>query len=232
MNRSHLGDKLQSLLGLQHPAVAVAFMDRLPAGISRVPTPGPASCSYWKLASDGATFYTTADDHQNCTIGAYTHGVKLAAEKSKELQATLAQMIGLNYLQEEEIPRVPHREESFEFAAYSPLKESPFDPQIVLIRGNAKHLMLLTEAAARAGIGADCIMMRPTCAVLPQALQRGQVTPSLGCIGNRVYTELGDDELYCAIPGSQIGQVVAELEKIVSANDALKEFHKARCAGA
>jgi uncharacterized protein (DUF169 family) len=232
MNRSHLGDKLQSLLGLQHPAVAVAFMDRLPAGISRVPTPGPASCSYWKLASDGATFYTTADDHQNCTIGAYTHGVKLAAEKSKELQATLAQMIGLNYLQEEEIPRVPHREESFEFAAYSPLKESPFDPQIVLIRGNAKHLMLLTEAAARSGIGADCIMMRPTCAVLPQALQRGQVTPSLGCIGNRVYTELGDDELYCAIPGSQIGQVVAELEKIVSANDALKEFHKARCAGA
>jgi len=92
--------------------------------------------------------------------------------------------------------------------------------------------MLLAEASGRAGVEAGPMMMRPTCAVLPQVLQTGQATASVGCIGNRVYTGLGDDEMYCAIPGSRIGEVVAELEKIVAANNGLKEFHKARSANA
>ena len=76
------------------------------------------------------------------------------------------------------------------------------------------------------------MMIRPTCAVIPQVLRMGETTPSLGCIGNRVYTGLEDGEMYCAIPGDQIGHVVSELEKIVAANEALKEFHKARCGSA
>lgn len=144
----------------------------------------------------------------------------------------LSQMIGLNYLRETKILHIPHREQAFAFAAYAPFKDSPFEPEIVLIRGNAKHLMLLTEAIARAGVGADSMIMRPTCTVLPQVLQTGQANSSLGCIGNRVYTGLGDDELYGAIPGARVEQVVAELEKIMAANDALKEFYKARPANA
>jgi len=232
LNHSELGNKLGSLLELQHPAVAISFMDSAPAGVARVKKSGPAGCSYWKLASDGETFYTTGDDHQNCPIGAYTHGVQLGPEKSKELEGMLGQMIGMNYLQEAEIPRIPHRESAFAFAAYSPLREAPFEPQVVLIRGNAKHLMLLAEAAARAGVESGPMMMRPTCAVLPQVLQSGQATASVGCIGNRVYTGLGDDEMYSAIPGAKIAEVVAELEKIVAANAGLKEFHKARSATA
>jgi len=232
LNLSELGKKLESLLGLQHAAVAISFLEKPPVGVSRVRRPGPAGCSYWKMASDGETFYTAGEDHQNCVIGAYTHGVELGPEKASELQGTLSQMVSLEYLQEKEIPRVPHREETFVYAAYAPLKESPFEAQIVLIRGNAKQLMLLMETSARAGGGSDSTMIRPTCAVIPQVLRTGKTTPSLGCIGNRVYTELGDGEMYCAIPGNQLGQVVAELEKIVAANEALKEFHKARGASA
>lgn len=231
MNRSDLGNKLHNLLDLQYPAVAIAFMDKPPSGVAQVKSPEPASCSYWKLASDGETFYTTTEHHQNCTIGAYTHAVKLTPDKSEELRATLTQMISSNYLEEQEIPWISHRSEPFEVAAYSPLRESPFDPQVVLIRGNAKHLMLLTEAAGRAGVGGESIMMRPTCAVLPHAIQTEHATPSFGCVGNRVYTGLDDNELYYAIPGSQLERVVAELEKIVSANNKLQEFHKARAAG-
>ncbi|MGH9741022.1 MAG: DUF169 domain-containing protein [Candidatus Acidiferrum sp.] len=230
VNRSELGNKLESLLRLQHAPIAISFMARPPSGVSRVKRPGPAGCSYWKMASDGETFYTTAEDHQNCTIGAYTHGVTLGPEKAKELQGTLSEMIRLDYLQEKEIPRVAHREEKFEIAAYGPLSATPFEAQIVLIRGTAKHLMMLAEAAARAGVGADSTMIRPTCAVIPQVLKSWQATLSMGCIGNRVYTELEDGEAYYAVAGAQIGQVVAELEKIVAANDALKEFHKPRCA--
>jgi uncharacterized protein (DUF169 family) len=229
---SDLGKKLDGLLGLQHAAVAIAFMDAAPAGVARVKKAGPAGCSYWKLASNGETFYTTGEDHQNCTIGAYTHGVTLGAEKSNELKTMIGQMIRMNYLQESEIPRIPHRESDFAFAAYSPLRGAPFEPQVILIRGNARHLMLLAEASSRAGVGADSVMIRPTCAVIPQVLKTGQATASVGCIGNRVYTGLGDDELYCAIPAAKIAEIVAELEKIVAANNGLLEFHKARAASA
>ncbi|MGA8554922.1 MAG: hypothetical protein WB630_10935 [Candidatus Acidiferrales bacterium] len=41
---------------------------------------------------------------------------------------------------------------------------------------------------------------------------------------------MNNDELYYAIPGLRIAEVVAALKKIVAANQALESFHQARCA--
>src|ERR1700712_1922042 len=100
MDYAEVGADLQKLLGIQRQAVAISFLDKAPVGVSQVKAPQPASCSYWKLASDGEVFYTTAADQQNCVIGAYTHGVPLSPEKTTELHATLGQMISLKYLKE------------------------------------------------------------------------------------------------------------------------------------
>jgi uncharacterized protein (DUF169 family) len=228
MNYAEIGTDLQKFLKTERQAVAVSFLETPPAGVPRVQSSQPASCSYWKLASDGEVFYTTAADQQNCVIGAYTHGVPLLPEKTTELHATLGQMIGLNYLQQEEIPQIPHRAEPFHVAVYSPLALSPCDPQAVIIRGNAQHIMLLAEAAARAGIVSDAPTMRPTCAFLPATLQTGHANPSFACIGNRVYTDMAAGELYYAVPGSRIADVVAQLATIVSANEALEAHHRDR----
>jgi len=64
---------------------------------------------------------------------------------------------------------------------------------------------------------------------IPAALTHG-VVMSAGCIGNRVYTEIGDDELYAAIPGRDIERVCSELQTIVNANIALEEHHRGRKA--
>ena len=45
---------------------------------------------------------------------------------------------------------------------------------------------------------------------------------------NRVDTGLGDDELYLAVPGSAIEQVLGELNTIIDANIELEKFHNAR----
>src|SRR2546427_245687 len=83
--------------------------------------------------------------------------------------------------------------------------EAPFDADVVLVRGNAKQMMFIAEAAGAVGLsGGSALMGRPTCAMIPAAMQGGYVTTSLGCIGNRVYTGLGDDEFYAAIPGSKL----------------------------
>lgn len=54
------------------------------------------------------------------------------------------------------------------------------------------------------------------------------VVGSSGCIGNRVYTEIADDDMYVAIRGSDLEKVVGELETISNANDDLREFHRTR----
>ena len=71
-------------------------------------------------------------------------------------------------------------------------------------------------------------MGRPTCAVLPESIQSGKTAASFGCIGNRVYTGLGDDEGYYAIPGARISDVAGKLATIVEANRQLQAFHQAR----
>ena len=89
--------------------------------------------------------------------------------------------------------------------------------------------LLLAEAAQGAGVaGGGATMGRPTCAVLPEALQSERTATSFGCIGNRVYTGLGDDEGYYAIPGSKISDVVEKLAVIVEANRQLETFHRSR----
>jgi uncharacterized protein (DUF169 family) len=80
----------------------------------------------------------------------------------------------------------------------------------------------------RAGSGGALPLLgRPTCMALPASLETGTVS-SLGCIGNRVYTGLGEDELYVAVPGADLEKVATALSTIVSANRALEEYAKGR----
>src|SRR5262249_60615042 len=99
------------------------------------------------------------------------------------------------------------------------------EPEVVLVCGNAKQIMLLTEAAQAAGAGTEAPLMgRPTCAAVPTVLRTQRGAASLGCIGNRVYTEMADDELYLALPGGQVGPVGEKLATIVNANRELEDY--------
>jgi uncharacterized protein (DUF169 family) len=141
-------------------------------------------------------------------------------------------MIQLGYLRSEEVPNIPRRDEPFGVAVYAPLDQAPTEPDVVLVRGNARQVMLLEEAAQAAGTGGGAALMgRPTCAALPAAVRTCRGVASLGCIGNRVYTDLGDDELYYALPGRHVAAVVEKLATIVNANRELEKYHRARAAG-
>jgi uncharacterized protein (DUF169 family) len=231
MDLNAQGNKLRDLLGLQLQPVAVSFSPTAPEGIQHVQASGPSSCAYWKFAAEGNTFYTKAVDHLNCTIGAHTHGVEMPPEKGKELESMIGEMVKLNYLRMEEVPAIPRRDGAFGVAVYAPLSEATFDPDVVIVRGNARQIMLVAEAAKAANIEHDAVAMgRPTCAMIPAAMQSGHGTSSLGCIGNRVYTGLTDSELYFTIPGSKVAEVVDKLEVICNANQALETFHREHAA--
>jgi uncharacterized protein (DUF169 family) len=223
--------QLHDLLGLRTAPVAVAFRPSAPAGIPHLDAAGPSGCSYWKRAAAGQTFFTEANDHYNCPIGAYTHGVELPPERMQELQSVLGTMFSLNYVRQEEIPAIPRRAEAFGVAIYAPLVDASFEPDVVLVCGNARQVMLLSEAAQAAEVGATAPLMgRPTCAAIPEAMRSQHGVASLGCIGNRIYTGLGDDELYFALPGKHLNTVVDKLATIVEANRQLESYHRTRMA--
>ncbi|MBI3823383.1 MAG: DUF169 domain-containing protein [Planctomycetes bacterium] len=221
--------QLQELLALKTAPVAVAFLAKAPANVPRASAAGPSSCTYWKRAAEGQTFYTEAADQLNCPIGAYTHGVDMPAAQQQELQGVVATMVSLGYLRMAEVPGIPKRDQPFGVAVYAPLKKTPVEPDVILVTGNARQMMLLEEAAQSAGVGGGAPLMgRPTCAALPAAMKSQKGIASLGCIGNRVYTEMSDDELYYALPGKHLAAVVGKLAEIVNANRELEKYHRAR----
>ncbi len=226
-----MSEQLQQLLNLETASVAVTFHDTQPDSISRVEKTEASGCTYWRRAAEGKTFYTEASDHYNCPIGCYTHNVELPPAQMEELENTLGLMGELGYITMEEVPGIPRRETSFKSAVYSPLADASDTPDVVIISGTPRQMMLLMEAATAAGIGTENgVMGRPTCAAIPAVIQSRRSVSSLGCIGNRVYTALSDDDFYFAFPGEHIDVLVEKLETIVNANRALEEYHQQRQA--
>ena len=126
---------------------------------------------------------------------------------------------------------MPRRQGGFGVTLYAPLADTTWEPDVIVVCGNPRQMMLLAEATQAAAVGSHSgLMGRPTCAAIPEVLRTGRSAASLGCIGNRVYTGLADDELYFALAGRGLGKVVEKLAAIVLANQELEKYHRARRA--
>jgi uncharacterized protein (DUF169 family) len=235
-NYRDIEQSLTQCLDLRTRPVGVKFLETPPAGVPQFRGTEPSGCSFWRLAAAGKTFYTLPSDHYNCPIGSHTHNIQLPPERSKELDQTLSFIVGIGYLKMEEVPGIPRLARTPGAVVYAPLGDAPrnasssqpLDPDVVLVACTPRQAMLIEEAAMRAGSAAKFpILGRPTCAAIPAAITQG-VVASAGCIGNRVYTGLKDDELYVAIPGRDLGRVTEEIKTIAAANAQLAEYHSAR----
>lgn len=215
-------------LALRTGPVAVKFRDVPLAGIPKFTGTEPSGCSFWRLAAEGRTFYTVPSDHYNCSMGAHTHNIPLPQDRSQELTQALSLMTSIGYLKMEEVPGIARLPQTPGVVIYAPLGDSPLDPDVVVFAGKPARLMLLQEAALRAGAAAQTPLLgRPTCMALPVAMSSGAVM-STGCIGNRVYTDLAEDELYVVVPGKDLVRIARELDTIADANSKLFDYHRAR----
>jgi len=168
------GTRLIALLGNGAQVVAIQLAATPPSGLKRVSSAEPAGCGYWRLAAEGRAFYTEASDHFQCPVGAIVHGIVPPPEVAAQLQALLDTMGSIGYIRPDEAAGLPHLDQEPRYIAYAPLAEARFTPDLILVRGSARQLMLMAEAAQAAGlIGDSPALGRPTCAVLPAALQSG-----------------------------------------------------------
>jgi uncharacterized protein (DUF169 family) len=208
--------------------IAVKYLETAPAGVEAFSGTVPSGCTFWKLAAAGRAFYTVPSDHLNCPVGSYTHAIDMPPERASELQNMPSLMSDIGYVRLEEVPAITRLPRTPPFTYYAPLAATVLDPDVVIAAGRPSPLMRVHEAALRAGAASQLpITGRPTCMALPAAMGHGTVLSS-GCIGNRVYTGLADDELYMMIPGNRLDDVSRELSVVSAANDSLEQFHRNR----
>jgi uncharacterized protein (DUF169 family) len=223
-NWQALENKFAEALKFERRPVAVSFLDATPAGIEKFEGTEPSGCSFWRLAAAGKTFYTVPENHFNCAVGAYTHNIPLSPEREQETGVTLKMMFDLGYVRPEEVPQIPRLAKTPATIVYSPLGNAPLNPDVVLFACQPRGIMLLQEAAARAGVASGAPALgRPTCMALPASQQHGGIL-SLGCMGNRVYTGLVDGEMYFVMPGKDVEKVADALPTIMNANIALRDY--------
>ena len=200
-----LEQRISEAIKLPRRAVAVGFLDAAPAGLEEFRGTEPSGCSFWRLAAAGKSFYTVPEQ-------------------------TLKMMFDLGYVRPEEVPQIPRLAKTPMAIAYAPLGDATFTPDAVLFACKPAGAMLLNEAAGRAGVGSGSAALgRPTCMALPATLQAGSIL-SLGCTGNRVYTGLGEDEMYFVVRGKDLGALADALDVITGANRALQQYAQGRRA--
>jgi uncharacterized protein (DUF169 family) len=220
--------RLSEVLGLQRRPVAVAFGETPPAGVLKFTGTEPSGCSFWRIAAAGRAFYTVPTDHYNCPIGSYTHNLPLPPDRAHELDQTLSFMAGVGYIKMEEVPAISRLPQPPAVVIYAPLGDTPVEPDVVVFSGRPGCVMLLQEAAVRAGVDAKVPLLgRPTCMAIPAALAHG-VVASTGCIGNRIYTDVGEDELYVIVPWKEMARIAEAAQTVAAANAELSEYHRAR----
>ena len=223
--------QLTTALGLTRRPVAIAFRESPPAGVAPLSGAQPSSCSFWRLAASGQVFYTVPPDHYNCPVGCYTHNIALPKDREPELMNTLTLMANVGYLKMDEVPGMPRLATTPAVTIYAPLGLTPVEPDVVIMSGTPGRLVLLNEAATSAlgveATHASPLLGRPTCTAIPAALSSG-VASSFGCVGNRIYTGISDDEFYSVIAGKDLASVIGELDTITAANAALAEYHTGR----
>jgi len=223
-----IGEKIGVGVKMARRPVAVSFLEAVPADVKKFDGTEPSGCSFWRLAADGKVFYTVPENHFNCAVGAYTHNISLSPERETETEQTLKMMFDLGYVKPEEVPQIPRLPKAPAAIVYAPLGEAPVAPDVVLFACKPSAAMLLSEAANWAGVGSGAPAMgRPTCMALPASLQHGAIL-SLGCMGNRVYTGLGEDEMYFVLRGRDLAVFANALTIITSANDALNKYATGR----
>ena len=222
--------RLQETLGVSAPPIAIGFSDRPPAGLEKWQGGAvPAGCVFWREAMKGRSFYTVPADHYNCAVGSHTHGIGIPAP---QLEDTVKFMVSNEYIRMEEVAGIPTLEECPAYISYGPAETASFAHQLILVAAKPAAAMLIYESALRAGAGNAVanILGRPACAVLPLTSKTGLVSLSLGCMGNRTFTGLPDEELYVCIPSGHWTMVLTKSAEIGWANTTMKLFYQDRQA--
>lgn len=225
MSLNELSTEITDLLGLALAPVAITFhADSAPEGMKRFDAPMseptedgrsgrvPASCVFWSYGHD-ETFTTVPEDHGNCSVGRFTHGIAPAeAILDKQDVGTLLEV---GWVTMEAFAGVAAKSTAPAAITYGPLGETDVDPDVVLLRITPRQMMEIADAVDVEFSG------KPQCQIIPRALESGTIAASMGCALSRERIGMGDDELTVAVPAARFEELVSALRSVCRADEAV-----------
>ena len=223
-----LSRRLTEALALSAPPIAITFSADRPDGVDAFddPMPGPtpdgrtgrvpAGCVFWVRSTD-RTFSTIAEDHANCSVGTMTHGFATLDEVAG--RSDVAALLESGWVTMDVVPQIPTVKEKPGAVVYGPLRETPVDPDVVLLRVTGKQLMVLRDAIPNLRIEG-----KPQCHIVAVAKEQGEVAASVGCALSRVRTGMSANEMTCAIPASRLRSVLDAIQRTAAADTTVARY--------
>jgi uncharacterized protein (DUF169 family) len=225
---SQLASDLTDTLHLFAPPLAITFSEAPPADVAAFDTPMPdalpdgrtgrvpAGCVFWMEAAD-RTFSTVAEDHGNCSVGSVTHGFKTLDEVAGN--SDVAALLDSGWVTMDVVPQIPVVHEKPGAVTYGPLAETPVDPDVVFLRVSGRQLMVLSDA-----IPGLRIEGKPQCHIVALAKEEQVPAASVGCALSRVRTGMPPTEMTCALPASQLPEIVASIKRHADADNMVARY--------
>jgi uncharacterized protein (DUF169 family) len=231
MRRPELAAALTELLSLDLPPVALSKVDERPEGVAGSARAVPSSCAMWREAEKGV-FFAAAAEHFNCPVGSMVMGFDLPGDVDEELGGLVRSMCDVQYLEMEEVAKIPSVRKGGAGVVYGPLADFPVDADVVLLWLTPAQAMIYNEAAGNASWTAPAgqVSGRPGCTALPLAIDSQQPRMALGCVGMRTFTGIVDERMLAVLPGGKVGEFVAALKVTVAANAGMKSFYEGKLA--
>jgi uncharacterized protein (DUF169 family) len=225
-----LATRLQDVLHLATPPVAIGFADAPPAGVAAFDAPlsepaadgrkgrVPAGCVFW-VHGGKRTFSTVAEDHGNCSVGRFTHGFASLEEVAGN--DDVATLLASGWVSEAAVGTIPSVSERPGAVTYGPLAETPesIDPDVVLLRVNGRQMMVLSDA-----IPTLSIQGKPQCHIVALAKDQGIPAASVGCALSRARTGMTPEEMTCALPAKDLAEFVAAIESAASIDTEVAKY--------
>jgi uncharacterized protein (DUF169 family) len=223
-----LADTLSSTLHLAVAPIGISFADEAPAGVPAFDEPMsepaadgragrvPAGCVFWVRAAE-RTFATVPQDHGNCSVGRYTHG--LASLEEVGGNDDVAALLESGWVDAEAVGGIPSISHRSEVITYGPVAEAAAAPDVVLLRVNGRQMMVLSDALPGLKIEG-----KPQCHIVALAKESGEVAASVGCALSRARTGMRPDEMTVAMPGSRLAEVTAAVERAAAIDTVVAKY--------
>ncbi len=223
-----LADSLSKALHLAVAPIGITFGNEAPAGVPAFAEPMSeraadgragrvaAGCVFWVRGAE-RSFTTVAEDHGNCSVGRYTHG--LAGLEDVAGNDDVAALLESGWVDAEAVGAVPAISARSEVITYGPVTEAATTPDVVLLRVNGRQMMVLSDALPGLKIEG-----KPQCHIVALAKEHGEVAASGGCALSRARTGMRPDEMTCALPGSRLAEVTAAVERTAAIDTVVAKY--------
>jgi uncharacterized protein (DUF169 family) len=165
------------------------------------------------------TFSTEPEDHGNCSVGRYTHG--LASLDEVAGNSDVEALLESGWVSPEAVGKIPSISVRPGSITYGPLADTPesLDPDVVLLRVNGRQLMVLSDALPGLRIEG-----KPQCHIVAIAKEQRVPAASVGCALSRARTAMTPDEMTCALPTGDLERIVTDIEKTAQTDTVVARY--------